>query len=186
MSVDIEPTAAIAEQRDERTALYRLYDADGMLLYVGIARNPERRFAQHAAEKTWWPRVVRRAIEWYETRGAALMAEEAAIKIDRPTQNIDHNPLAPETVPVELPGEFVIGLDILRRDFITGHPNCSRYFALLALLGRELAARGLLGGPRCVCDCNVPWPDGLESNCPCVDASDIMAALRRRRNGEQS
>ena len=35
----------------DRTALYRLSDADGVLLYIGIARNPERRFAQHAAEK---------------------------------------------------------------------------------------------------------------------------------------
>jgi predicted GIY-YIG superfamily endonuclease len=32
----------------ERTALYRLRDADGRLLYIGIAKDPERRWKHHS------------------------------------------------------------------------------------------------------------------------------------------
>lgn len=31
----------------ERTALYRLYDAGDRLLYIGISNNPEARWARH-------------------------------------------------------------------------------------------------------------------------------------------
>lgn len=40
------------------TALYRLADADGVLLYVGVATDPWKRFLQHAATKRWWSDVI--------------------------------------------------------------------------------------------------------------------------------
>jgi hypothetical protein len=40
------------------TTLYRFYDASGRLLYVGIAGNPGRRFAQHGRDKSWWSQVA--------------------------------------------------------------------------------------------------------------------------------
>ena len=36
------------------TCLYRVHDAQGGLLYVGIAGNPGRRFQEHAGTKPWW------------------------------------------------------------------------------------------------------------------------------------
>ena len=47
------------EITDEPTAVYRFYDEADRLLYVGISRNPAARWAQHAVEKKWWPRVDR-------------------------------------------------------------------------------------------------------------------------------
>lgn len=78
-----------AEVADELpTALYRLYDADGALLYVGVTGDLRTRFAQHAAGKPWWPEVARKTVEWHETRIAALGAEAAAMENERPRYNI--------------------------------------------------------------------------------------------------
>lgn len=43
------------------TAVYRLYDSGGELLYVGITNNPVRRFSQHQSEQPWWGAVLRRS-----------------------------------------------------------------------------------------------------------------------------
>lgn len=59
----------------KRTALYRLYDANGVLLYIGISGDPKRRFRQHARTKHWWPEVVRKEEVWFDTRREA---EDAA------------------------------------------------------------------------------------------------------------
>jgi predicted GIY-YIG superfamily endonuclease len=160
-------TSPAEVQASDRTALYRLYDEDDDLLYVGITRNPERRWAQHAAEKSWWSRVIRRDVEWFETRPAALAAEEAAIALGRPAHNIDHNPAAPVVISVEIPGRWLAGLDILRRDFLGGQPCCSRDTVLKGLLARELAARGLWGEPHCFQATCASWPVGLTVPEPC-------------------
>jgi DNA-binding transcriptional regulator YhcF (GntR family)/predicted GIY-YIG superfamily endonuclease len=75
-------------QLSERTALYRLYNKRHQLLYVGITKDPRTRFAAHAAEKPWWPEVVRRDLEWFTTRTAALAAEAEAIRNEKPDENL--------------------------------------------------------------------------------------------------
>jgi predicted GIY-YIG superfamily endonuclease len=70
-----------------RTALYRLYDSTDQLLYVGITGDPKVRWAQHAADKTWWPEVSRRDVEWVATRAEAEGAEREAIATEKPTHN---------------------------------------------------------------------------------------------------
>jgi DNA-binding transcriptional regulator YhcF (GntR family)/predicted GIY-YIG superfamily endonuclease len=74
----------------QRTALYRLYDADDRLLYVGITSNPNERFGHHAATKAWWPEVARRDIEWRDTRPEAEAAEIEAIRAEAPLYNGQH------------------------------------------------------------------------------------------------
>lgn len=76
--------------RQGRTALYRLYDSDGQLLYVGISQNPDVRWGQHSQTKPWWPSVEERKIEWHETRAAAAKAEKEVIKADQPYWNLHH------------------------------------------------------------------------------------------------
>lgn len=74
----------------ERTALYRLYDAEDVLLYVGISADPEGRWKQHSASATsagWWPQVARKEVRWFPTREAADEAETAAISDERPLHN---------------------------------------------------------------------------------------------------
>jgi DNA-binding transcriptional regulator YhcF (GntR family) len=75
----------------ERTALYRLYDAEGRLLYIGIAVKPEQRWIQHAAEKDWWPEVARRDTYWCDSRAEALVREVDAIVTEQPIYNVHHN-----------------------------------------------------------------------------------------------
>lgn len=74
----------------ERTALYRLYDAKGLLLYAGISNDPKRRWSQHAKEyaDAWWPLVSRREVEWFESRSEAEAAELRAIREEGPVYNV--------------------------------------------------------------------------------------------------
>jgi predicted GIY-YIG superfamily endonuclease len=62
----------------EPAAVYRLWDAYGVLLYIGSAYDPEQRCKEHR-KKPWWPEVARRTEEWHESRGHAYSAELAAI-----------------------------------------------------------------------------------------------------------
>lgn len=73
---------------DGATTLYRLYDADGQLLYVGIAVDTERRFAEHAKTKPWWPQVARTDLDHHRYRTDAQDAERAAIRTECPLHNI--------------------------------------------------------------------------------------------------
>jgi predicted GIY-YIG superfamily endonuclease len=74
-----------------RTALYRLRNADGELLYVGISSKPPQRWGQHASDKEWWPEVATLSIEWFDSRAEALAMEAKAIRIEQPRHNIQHN-----------------------------------------------------------------------------------------------
>ncbi len=71
--------------------LYRLFAADGDLLYVGIAANLGRRFEQHAEQKPWWSEVVHIRLEHHASRLAALTAETRAIRDEYPRHNVVHN-----------------------------------------------------------------------------------------------
>lgn len=70
-----------------RTALYRFFDAEGRLLYVGITGNPERRWKRHACDKPWWPQVAEKTIEWFDNILAAGRAEKDAIRDEEPLHN---------------------------------------------------------------------------------------------------
>lgn len=70
------------------TALYRLYDITDRLLYVGITKDLNVRFSQHAADKWWWPLVIRKTAMLYGSREDALAAEATAIVTEAPVHNI--------------------------------------------------------------------------------------------------
>lgn len=74
--------------RDDRTALYRHFNAAGDLLYVGISLNAVARLCQHRQAAPWFPDIARVEIEWLPTREAALDAEKAAIRSERPLHNV--------------------------------------------------------------------------------------------------
>lgn len=73
---------------DRRTVLYRFYDADDVLLYVGISVDPKTRDYQHARQSVWWPKAARKEVCWYDTWIEADAAEKAAIVAERPLYNI--------------------------------------------------------------------------------------------------
>ncbi|MFJ1606977.1 GIY-YIG nuclease family protein [Streptomyces sp. NPDC088253] len=69
-------------------ALYRLFGRAGELLYVGVTSDPRTRWAQHKAEKPWWPDVHRYTLEWRSSRDAALKEEAEVIVRERPAHNV--------------------------------------------------------------------------------------------------
>lgn len=77
-----------------RTALYRLYDGAGVLLYIGISTVPGRRYNEHrwSRDKTWRGDIASYTAEWLETREAAETAEIKAIRSEIPLHNRMHHP----------------------------------------------------------------------------------------------
>lgn len=73
------------------TILYRIYDGDEQLLYVGISDRWDRRMAEHAQAQPWWPADATARLTRYPNRQAALAAERHAIKTERPRHNVVHN-----------------------------------------------------------------------------------------------
>lgn len=70
-----------------KTAVYRLYDKEGVLLYVGMSDDPAARWRMHRIEKTWWPAVARKTVEWFDERTEAAKAEARAIRDEAPVYN---------------------------------------------------------------------------------------------------
>ncbi len=74
-----------------RTALYRFFDREGRLLYVGVAFDPETRWKEHEKSKPWWSDVARKTVVWRDSRLDALTDEAAAISAERPLYNVKHS-----------------------------------------------------------------------------------------------
>lgn len=72
------------------TALYRLYDAVGALLYIGICDEPVKRWYSHA-DKSWWPQVETFRVVWFPSRDEAAGAEAKAIVAEGPRHNVVFN-----------------------------------------------------------------------------------------------
>jgi len=72
----------------ERTALYRHFDSDGRLLYVGITNSAVARINQHMKTARWAEDIRSVEIEWFETRADAIDAEDRAIASENPVFNI--------------------------------------------------------------------------------------------------
>lgn len=70
-----------------RTALYRHFDADGCLLYVGISCNPLSRLKQHSWAAEWFERLASTSVEWLDKRSEAMKAERSAIQNELPEFN---------------------------------------------------------------------------------------------------
>ena len=81
--------------------LYRYYDIDKNLLYIGISVNAFIRFSQHKSNQLWASEIAIIEIEKYETRGKVLKAEKEAIKKEKPKYNITYNsiPIKKNRIP---------------------------------------------------------------------------------------
>lgn len=87
------PRPAHATDRyDGPTELYRLYDADDQLLYIGITCNKAARWDRHRSRSPWWKLVARKDLTSYPDRSAALTAEREAILAENPIHNIVGHP----------------------------------------------------------------------------------------------
>lgn len=72
--------------------LYRFYDADQRLLYVGISRHMEVRWSAHRNTAKWWPLVEYVAVSYFPA-GCGVwpdLAEKASIAHEDPPFNSNH------------------------------------------------------------------------------------------------
>lgn len=86
---------------DHRTALYRFFNAEGALLYVGITHDIDERWAAHERDKSWWPQVAEKTVEWFATRPLALEAERQAVQQEAPVHNVTGKPWSETRRPLE-------------------------------------------------------------------------------------
>lgn len=86
--VDVNSVAT----QDGPTSVYRYFDADGVLLYVGITGRGAQRNGQHAKDKEWWTFVARQEVEHLPSRAAALDLERDLVRAFSPPFNKQHNP----------------------------------------------------------------------------------------------
>ena len=75
-----------------KQTLYRFFDKDSNLLYVGITNTWHQRFHQHERTAGWFSRVAHATFEPYESREAVEAAELVAIKTENPQFNKASNP----------------------------------------------------------------------------------------------
>jgi predicted GIY-YIG superfamily endonuclease len=69
--------------------LYRCFDKDGALLYIGITSNPSQRFSIHELKTPWWSDVASiTQEEGFESRSALEAAEIEAINAEYPLFNL--------------------------------------------------------------------------------------------------
>lgn len=73
------------------TALYRHYDKDDNLLYIGISHSLMQRVCSHTQHSNWILKSAKMSIEWFDNRYIARHAERLAIKAEKPMFNKDHN-----------------------------------------------------------------------------------------------
>lgn len=73
------------------TTLYRFFNADGALLYVGISVELAQRLRAHSRTQPWWEEVATTTTEQYPSTRAAQNAEVRAIVAERPRYNVACN-----------------------------------------------------------------------------------------------
>lgn len=76
------------QMKSKPCELYRHFDADGRLLYVGIAWCTTERLMGHKSGSHWFGQITRIEIERFPTRRGALDAETTAITNENPVFNI--------------------------------------------------------------------------------------------------
>jgi predicted GIY-YIG superfamily endonuclease len=78
----------------QSTAVYRYYDGDGALLYVGIAHDFGRRDQQHIERSRWRHMATLVRAELFPWRYTALSIEGCAIQHEDPIYNADRRSAA--------------------------------------------------------------------------------------------
>lgn len=72
----------------KRPCVYRHYDAEERLLYVGACANYDRRMDAHRCKAVWFKDIRRSAVEFYPSMREANKAENEAIWFEKPLHNV--------------------------------------------------------------------------------------------------
>jgi len=73
------------------TSVYRYFDQNEFLIYVGITKRGSTRNREHNSRADWWPFVARQDVKHFDTREEAAALEKALILRYRPPFNDQHN-----------------------------------------------------------------------------------------------
>lgn len=71
--------------------VYRAYDADGLLLYIGSCMDVDRRWDTHKGTAFWRPFCFKLVTKCYPNKAVARTVEARAISILSPLFNSQHN-----------------------------------------------------------------------------------------------
>lgn len=131
-------------RRERPHYVYRIFDKDGRLLYIGCTEQVDQRIYMHRA--TYTLACAWEIHEWYDhhtseelpTLAAARAAERAAIKAEAPLLNRQHNPKRWSRVNGEyLPTEGTIeALRQVDTDHAPSPEDVATMQKLMALLGK--------------------------------------------------
>lgn len=72
--------------------LYRAFDLEGRLLYIGSTNDVRLRMDQHRKSAQWFSRMALFTTEPFATEDEVRIAERAAIQNEQPPYNISHTP----------------------------------------------------------------------------------------------
>ena len=70
--------------------VYRAFNAEGVLLYIGSTIGPAWRMKAHESHTRWWHVAARFDFEQFDTEAEAREAEIEAIRTEFPRWNIRH------------------------------------------------------------------------------------------------
>lgn len=98
-----------------KAVLYRHFSAAGELLYIGCSLRFLGRTAQHSTNSEWFVDIANITLQHFDTPRAALLAEEQAIRAERPQFNFVHNPDAVRRTRRKWPTTPHAQLDALKR-----------------------------------------------------------------------
>lgn len=105
----------------QKTTLYRYFDSEDRLLYVGITGDNTKRQSQHRRNSFWFGEIARASFEHFDSRDLAEQAETKAINIEKPMHNIAKRGAtllrSPYTHMIFLAGKPNDGHDTLHREF---------------------------------------------------------------------
>lgn len=71
--------------------LYRHYDENGTLLYIGVSTSFFERLSQHKCHSTWFNQIQTMTLERFSTKVEMLKAEKKAIKKEKPVHNVHYS-----------------------------------------------------------------------------------------------
>ena len=75
--------------------LYRHFDADGTLLYIGTSLSAISRLGGHLHSSEWFPSIASVSVQRFDSKAVALNAEREAIRTEHPLHNVMFTNRAP-------------------------------------------------------------------------------------------
>lgn len=95
-------------------SLYRYFDSEGVLLYVGISSSAARRLAEHS-KRPWAGAIASVTVESLGSRDDALRVERDAIMAEKPKHNVIHKRAPRPVVTVVSTGTGEVMTDAERK-----------------------------------------------------------------------